>query len=92
MTGTMEHKDLCSTCNEGPTCVRRRLHDKPVWQCEEFDDFQPAPKRTIVRIAAAERKVESRKLLKGLCANCENIGICVIPKSDSGIWHCEEYV
>lgn len=91
MTNTLEYKDLCSTCNYGSTCVRRQHHGKPVWQCEEFDDFQPAPKRTVVRTAAAKRKAKPSKLYLGLCSNCENNEICVIPKTEGGVWHCEEY-
>lgn len=28
----------------------------------------------------------------GLCANCANRETCLIPKSEGGVWHCEEYV
>jgi hypothetical protein len=90
MANTVEYKDLCSTCNYGPTCVRRQHHGKPVWQCEEFDDFQPAPKRTIPP-KAAERKVRSSRAVRGLCESCDNIDICSIPETDGGIWHCEEF-
>ena len=28
---------------------------------------------------------------KGLCMNCDNSDDCTYPKSESGVWHCEEY-
>jgi hypothetical protein len=30
--------------------------------------------------------------LKGLCVNCANRYTCLFPKSEGGVWHCEEYV
>jgi hypothetical protein len=29
---------------------------------------------------------------KGLCVNCANRETCLLPKSEGGVWHCEEYV
>ena len=29
---------------------------------------------------------------KGLCVNCANRHTCLFPKSEGGVWHCEEYV
>ena len=97
MANTLEYNDLCITCNYGPTCVRREHHNKPVWYCEEFDDYQPPPKRPVDLTVKAERARESAMaekisdLSRGLCCNCENNEICVIPKSEGGVWHCEEY-
>lgn len=28
---------------------------------------------------------------KGLCRNCENSKKCMYSKTESGVWHCEEY-
>lgn len=85
-----DFNDLCSTCNDSQTCVRRAHHGKPVWQCEEFDDFQSPSKVKVLRTAAAGETKPS-KSLQGLCTNCDNREICVIPKADAGVWHCEEY-
>ena len=30
--------------------------------------------------------------LKGLCVNCANRYTCLFPKSEGGVWHCQEYV
>ena len=97
MTNVTEYNDLCITCNHEPICVRRQHHGKPVWYCEEFDDYQPLPKRPVDLTVKAESAKKSAvaeiisDLLQGLCCNCENNEICVIPKSEGGIWHCEEY-
>jgi hypothetical protein len=97
MANTLEYNDLCITCNHGPTCVRREHHGKPVWYCEEFDDYQPPPKGPVGLTAKEELAKESAMsekisdLLPGLCCNCENNEICMIPKSEGGVWHCEEY-
>ena len=97
MANTLEYNDLCITCNYGPTCVRREHHGKPVWYCEEFDDYQPPPKRPVGLTVKTERAREAavaekiQDLMRGLCCNCENNEICVIPKSEGGVWHCEEY-
>ncbi len=29
---------------------------------------------------------------RGLCANCAKRETCLLPKSEGGVWHCEEYV
>jgi hypothetical protein len=85
-----EYQGLCLTCNHAPTCVRRLHHGEPVWQCEEFDDFQPVVRRTA---APTEEKphIATSDLYKGLCCNCENNEFCQIPKTEGGVWHCEEY-
>lgn len=85
-----EYQGLCLTCNYAPTCVRRLHHGKPVWQCEEFDDFQPIVRRTVAG-AESDREITPLELYQGLCCNCENNEICRIPKAEGGVWHCEEY-
>jgi len=32
------------------------------------------------------------EVFKGLCMNCANRFDCLLPKSEGGVWHCEEYV
>lgn len=91
MLSSSENRDLCMTCNYGPTCVRRKHHGKPVWYCEEFDDYQQSKPATVKRIRKSAVKKQSAPLLQGLCTNCENSQVCVIPKTEGGIWHCEEY-
>jgi hypothetical protein len=68
-----------------------------VWHCEEFSAYTPPEVRN--------RKPNGRRLLGtnpgptavkpnhllGLCANCENWETCTFPRSEGGVWHCEEY-
>ena len=97
MTNIIEYNDLCTTCNHGPDCVRRKHHGKPVLYCEEFDDFQPPPEKTYRAFAEydSSEKLETSKLASarnmGLCAFCESQKTCTIPKKEGGVWHCEEY-
>lgn len=35
--------------------------------------------------------VERAEPVKGLCASCEHQKRCTFPKSESGVWRCEEY-
>lgn len=41
----MEKKGLCSTCIHDKDCTFPRQF--PVWQCEEFSDYEPKPTNTI---------------------------------------------
>ena len=40
----MEKKGLCSTCVHDKDCTFPRKF--PVWQCEEFSDYEPELKKT----------------------------------------------
>ncbi|MHC4942009.1 MAG: hypothetical protein ACYTG7_03225 [Planctomycetota bacterium] len=37
---------------------------------------------------SAEKEAEG---FKGLCMNCAHREICLYPKPEGGVWHCEEY-
>lgn len=92
---------ICITCNDGPTCVRRKSHGKPVWYCEEFDDYTPPPIKSAVSdsilaqddrlIKSLESKTELTKY-SGLCVNCEKRENCSFAKLGSEIWQCNEYM
>ena len=96
----LEYKDLCITCNYAQTCFQRRLHRKPVWFCEQFDDYVPQKSKVTYTIDTTKTStpsslhVDEKKLngLKGLCCNCENRETCTYPKPDGGIWNCENYL
>jgi len=81
---------LCSTCNNGPVCIRRKGIRLPVLLCEEFDDHTPQealPSPVSVN-ADDDPPIDAAM---GLCCNCENRGSCTLQDSPGGVWHCEEY-
>ncbi len=39
-----------------------------------------------------ERREENDSQCKGLCTNCANRHTCLLPQSEGGVWHCEEYM
>lgn len=90
----VEYGGLCATCNNNATCTFRRDPEKPVLHCEEFDDYTE-PKTitpTTTPLVNSEGKKKDSKKFKGLCVNCENRATCKLPKSETGVWHCEEYL
>jgi NADH-quinone oxidoreductase subunit E len=46
MTDIKENIGLCRTCAHISDCTFRKNTAKPIWYCEEFDNFIPAPART----------------------------------------------
>ncbi len=100
MTNVTEYNGLCITCNYGPTCVRRQHHGKPVWYCEEFDDYMPSPSKAVISnsilmpdisLDKPQVKEESAEY-SGLCVNCDNRRICALLKPESEVLQCNEYI
>jgi hypothetical protein len=93
----VEYNDLCSTCNYRSDCVRRKHHNQPVLYCEEFDDYQRSHRKPASGFGEYEPKemtdlsTLSSARTMGLCAFCESRETCTLPKTEGGIWHCEEY-
>ncbi len=95
----MDHRGICSTCNNAPTCTYQKDSDPPVLQCDEFDDYV-SPSVTISRQrvshsdsshATLTSEDEDASDYRGLCVNCDNRRTCAYPKPEGGIWHCAEY-
>ena len=42
--------------------------------------------------AKQESPREGEREFRGLCSNCANRQTCLLPKSEGGVWHCEEYL
>ena len=97
---------ICITCNNRTECLSYQNSlraDRPIWNCEEFDDFVPGMKSGSVNI---KKKNPFNKpdhnpgynndiipgRTMGLCINCENRKTCMLPSPTGGIWHCEEYI
>ena len=99
MTGKVEDRGLCSTCDNGPRCAFKATRKKPAWHCEEFrcDGTSPVknagtpPYGGSPSIQSRAIKVEDSTQFIGLCSDCEDRESCVFPKPEGGIWHCEEY-
>ena len=86
---------LCSTCNNSSTCVHREFRGRDAQYCEMFDignGSRPSHSATLVTAVKPDDRRKGRQAeLKGLCVNCENRDTCILPKAESGVWHCEEY-
>lgn len=78
---------LCCTCRNLPTCAIRDIRCTVI-ACEEFcsEELIIHPEK----VSQPESVVE-HALAKGLCANCEDRETCTLPKSETGVWHCEQY-
>lgn len=88
----VEYNDLCVTCNNGPECTSRKNIIRPVYFCENFDDY--VQQKTVeVEMELTPEKAVAEKTLEftGLCVNCNHRNTCAFPKPDGGVWHCEEY-
>ena len=87
-----EYRDLCSNCDHGDECVDGTRPRRPIFFCEHFEVFGAAPTLEPARAARVQASVRpSTNGHIGLCMNCDNARICVMPKPEGGVWHCEEY-
>jgi hypothetical protein len=90
-----EYAGLCLTCVNAPGCIYIENQKSVVLLCKEFNGYtNPPMKATISNVLSKTTsdawKVDFEKY-KGLCANCEIRETCEFPKSEGGVWHCEEY-
>ncbi|MCX6646351.1 MAG: hypothetical protein NTY09_08340 [bacterium] len=99
----IEYNDLCTTCNNPPVCDSTRAGRRPVYFCEQFDDYKkpgeaqrpgsPAKKSKV--ISEPEPPMEqiqaAGEKYTGICKNCDLRETCMNACAEGGIWHCEEY-
>ena len=85
-----EYNDLCTTCMHARTCMHRRMTNRPIWYCEQFE-LPPSPRSETVLNEVPATPVDNPGGLQGLCANCALRETCTFPKPAGGVWHCEEY-
>jgi hypothetical protein len=94
-----QYNDICTTCNNAEICLAQGNKIRPVWFCEQFDDFDDTVTNSIpllekqpkyINYGSAKKEMDSRQF-KGLCINCELRDTCANCNTESGIWHCEEY-
>lgn len=87
---------ICATCIDVDTCTSRRNWHGPVHFCEEFCDAIAVTHADVYKGSAQQKPSRTSKKpavskAKGLCINCEHREDCLLPKHESGVWHCEEY-
>lgn len=87
---TVEHNDLCTTCNNPPVCDSTKAKRRPVHNCEQFDNH--VPPKPVFRISKEKPDEEpDYSGYTGICKNCEIRETCMSSGTEGGIWHCEEY-
>lgn len=86
-----QNKGICNSCNNVSTCIYSLNSEKPVFECEELDDFISIP--ALKPIIENEKKTILNKTEKyrGLCSDCEKRTKCMYSDVDRGVLHCEEY-
>ena len=95
MAQTNQHKGLCATCRNEPTCTFPRSPSAPVTQCEEFADDAPRAARAADGSISARAHepgpgaAQAREM--GLCSNCANLATCTFPLAARGVLYCEEH-
>lgn len=96
---TSDYQGLCLTCVHAPGCAYRQNAAQIILECNEFDDRTAGDLRLAQDATSAPKTVRfqsdfeasnSGKFM-GLCVNCDYRENCKLPKTDGGIWHCEEY-
>lgn len=83
---------ICTTCNSAPECVNLKASSRPIWHCDQFDDYlpeaKPAPRaadfspKPVIAINGGH---------EGLCQNCDNRKSCVNRVAGVAKWECEEH-
>ncbi|MCU0540350.1 MAG: hypothetical protein MUF46_10780 [Desulfobacterales bacterium] len=85
---------LCSNCRHMGDCTMLLKNATPVTQCEMHEcGPSPRPRLTLVTRPAAGEDAggpDGEELL-GLCANCDHLKNCRLPKPPGGVWQCEEF-
>ena len=102
MYKSTQNLGICVNCNNRPECLSYQNSlraDRPIWHCEEFDDFVPGMKSDSANIKkkkSMNKPDVNNDLIPGrtmgLCMNCGNRKTCMLPSPAGGIWHCEEYI
>jgi hypothetical protein len=85
---------LCSNCRHMGDCTMLLKTETPVLRCEMYEcGPSPRPRLSLVRrpAAGADTGEPDGEELLGLCANCEHLKSCRLPKPAGGVWQCEEF-
>jgi len=88
---TKSNPGICTTCRNESGCFHRKNAKVEIFHCEEFDSGLPeTTAKPNIEVVGVQESVEVAQL-KGLCRNCAKNANCMFPKTEGGIWHCEEY-
>jgi len=85
---------LCANCRDQSDCVYFMKAGEPIIECEMYEcGSSSKPWLSLVKgkLAAAVDALAEEDNPMGLCANCDNLKVCQMPKPQSGVWNCEEY-
>jgi len=73
---------ICFTCNKLASCVFRKVDEKQVLMCEEYDNYVPEKRAQIEtksenfsQVGWSEAQEEAKKC-PGLCVNCNDRRQC----------------
>jgi hypothetical protein len=95
MPENIRYFGLCMSCRNASSCTFTRDPAKPAFYCEEFEiettvSIIPSEKEQPLEKKPVSTDKDSTRFV-GLCSDCENRQTCTFPKSEGGVWHCEEY-
>ena len=85
---------LCANCKHQNDCVYLLKASSPIIECELHEcGLSSKPRLVVVKNQAPSELAESfaGDGPLGLCINCANLRVCMLPKHEGGVWHCEEY-
>lgn len=96
MKDEKEYRGICVCCINFRFCTYRKDFGPPILYCDEFEGYKPrvsAQKISTPPESQIKSKPEEKDYskYKGLCVNCDNRETCTYPKTEGGVWHCEEY-
>ena len=85
---------LCANCKHQSDCVYLLKAASPIIECELHEcGLSSKPQLVVAKKQVpsdtAEQLAADEPL--GLCINCANLQVCMLPKHEGGNWYCEEY-
>lgn len=87
----MNFKGLCATCINAVDCSLSSDSKETILQCEEFEGNE-GMYNTVNTHPEPAHIEETVQTAMGLCANCKHRKTCTLRNSETGVWHCEEYL
>lgn len=101
MSKEAKYRGICLACKKARYCTYPRDPKRPVCHCTEAEDWEEPSvkithdgilKRTSKPSDSTPKLDEDSGKYKGLCKYCKHREICTFPKSEGGVWRCEEFL